>query len=67
MNGIADIHCHIIPYVDDGALRMEEAKELLTMQIEQGVGTICCTQHLRHHMFETPDETIKEQFARLKE
>ena len=66
MKGLTDIHCHIIPYVDDGALRMQEAEELLRMQIDQGVTTVCCTPHLRKNMFETPDDVIQMQFERLK-
>lgn len=61
----ADIHCHIIPYVDDGALRVQESEELVEMLAAQGVRTVCCTPHLRRHMFETPDEEIRLQFERL--
>lgn len=67
MIGIADIHCHILPYVDDGAQQKEESRKLLRMEYEQGVRTICLTPHLRKGMFETPDEVILEQFERFKE
>ena len=64
---IADIHCHILPYVDDGAEQKEESIELLKSQFEHGVRVVCCTPHLRKGMFETPDEVIYDQFERLKE
>ena len=67
MLGIADIHCHVLPYVDDGAQHKQESMRLLKMQYQQGVRTICFTPHLRHGMFETPDEEIIYQFERLKE
>ena len=67
MTPIADIHCHILPYVDDGALRTQESDELVEMQAEQGVSVICCTPHLRHHMFETPDDEIRRRFEQLLE
>ena len=67
MKDLVDIHCHILPYVDDGALRAQESEELLEMQYQQGVRTICATPHLRRGMFETPDEKIVLQFERLKE
>lgn len=67
MIGIADIHCHVLPYVDDGAQQKQESMKLLRMQYKQGVRTICFTPHLRTDMFETPDEEIYEQFERLKE
>ena len=35
--GIYDIHCHIVPGVDDGATDIEETGKLLRMEYEQGV------------------------------
>lgn len=61
-----DIHCHLLPYVDDGANDLEEAVELLRLEAEQGVTALCVTPHLRLGMFETPDEKITAQYERLK-
>ena len=63
----ADIHCHILHCVDDGASGMEEALELLHIEAEQGVGQIYLTPHLRHRMFESPDDEIIRRFKQLKE
>lgn len=60
--GIYDIHCHIVPAVDDGAENIEETRKLLQMEYEQGVRNIITTPHFRFQMFETPIEKIKEQF-----
>ena len=60
--GIYDIHCHIVPGVDDGATDIEETKKMLQMEYEQGVRTIITTPHFRFRMFETPTEKVKEQF-----
>lgn len=65
MMKLIDLHCHILPYVDDGALRTEESERLLDMLYEQGVRVVCATPHLRHRMFETPDDEIREQFRAL--
>lgn len=65
MTKIVDLHCHILPYVDDGALRCEESDELLEMLFQQGVRVLCATPHLRKGLFETPDEEIQAQFADL--
>lgn len=62
-----DIHCHIMPYVDDGAATMEEALQLLTMEAEAGVTELCLTPHLRDNMFNSPDEKILYNFARLNQ
>ncbi len=64
--GLADIHCHVLPYVDDGAAVFDESLTLIDMQYEQGIRTICATPHLRKGMFETSDEEIKHQFDRLQ-
>ena len=63
---MTDLHCHLLPYVDDGARDLEEAERLLSLEAEQGVTTLCVTPHLREGMFETPDEAIEKQFARLR-
>lgn len=60
-----DLHCHILPYADDGAANMDEALELLSWEAEQGVETVCLTPHFRSEMFETTDEKIRTLFARL--
>ena len=60
-----DLHCHLLPYVDDGASVLDEARELLAMEAEQSVKEVNITPHLRQGMFETPDEVIQRQFERL--
>lgn len=61
---LADIHCHILPYVDDGAEHVEEMEKLLRVDAEQGIQVVCATPHLRHGMFESTDEAVREQFKR---
>lgn len=60
--GIYDIHCHIVPGVDDGAENIDETRKLLQMEYDQGVRNIIATPHFRFQMFETPMEKVKEQF-----
>ena len=61
-----DLHCHLLPYVDDGAHDLEEAEKLLALEAEQGVTALCVTAHLREEMFGTPDEELHRQYERLK-
>ena len=60
--GIFDIHCHIVPGVDDGAANIEETRKLLEMEYKQGVRNIILTPHFRFQMFETPLEKVQRQF-----
>ena len=45
--GLIDIHCHIIPGVDDGAESLEDAVRMLRMEYAQGVRKIIATPHYR--------------------
>ncbi len=62
---IYDIHCHIIPEVDDGAASMEEALGMLEEEVRQGVECIVLTPHYRVRMFETPEEKILSRYEAL--
>lgn len=65
--GIFDIHCHIVPGVDDGAADIEETRKLLEMEYKQGVKNIILTPHFRFRMFETPLEKVQRQFRLAEE
>ena len=67
MHGLFDVHCHLIPYVDDGARNMEEAVRMLKMEYSQGVRYIIVTPHYRRGMFETPMEKVLSYFLKLRE
>lgn len=66
MNNIVDVHCHILPEVDDGAKTMEMALKMLQMEYRDGVRSVILTPHFRREMFETPKEKIEKQFVLLK-
>lgn len=63
---LTDIHCHLLPKVDDGAKDEEEALKLLEMEYAQGVRRIIVTPHYRIEMFETEKEQIEFQYRWLK-
>ncbi len=42
-----DIHCHILPGVDDGSEDMEESLEMARMAVGSGVTAIAATSHFR--------------------
>lgn len=67
VEGLIDMHCHLIPAVDDGAKNIEEAVRMLKMEYDQGVRTIIVTPHHRRRMFETPLSEVKKQFRFLRE
>lgn len=66
MQGMIDIHCHIVPKVDDGARNMEQAARILQQEYRNGVTAVIMTPHYRRGMFETPQEKIDEQFRKMQ-
>lgn len=65
-NGLTDVHCHLLPGVDDGASSGKEMKEMLQMEYAQGVRNIIFTPHYRKDMFETPTDDIRRKFLKVK-
>lgn len=61
-----DMHCHILPHIDDGADTMEEALAMLRLSGEQGVRTVLLTPHYRRGYFETSRDDVERQFKRLR-
>ena len=45
MEGFTDLHCHILPALDDGAKSMEETREMLKMAYGEGIRKIVATPH----------------------
>ena len=66
MKGIYDIHCHIVPGVDDGAENLKMSVRMLQKEYDDGVRGIIATPHFRYDMFEPYMELVKKQFLRLR-
>lgn len=45
MNGIVDLHMHVVPGIDDGSRSIEESLQMLKLAAEQGVTDVFCTSH----------------------
>lgn len=66
MEKFIDIHCHLLPGVDDGAQSMEEAAALLRMAKEDGSGTLVLTPHYRGRYRQNTPQQLQEVFCSLK-
>lgn len=66
MKGIYDIHCHIVPGVDDGAKDLKTSVRMLQKEYDDGVRNIIATPHFRYDMFEPSLEQVKKQFLRVR-
>lgn len=43
-----DLHCHVLPGVDDGALDLADSIAMARVGAHDGVTAICATPHIRH-------------------
>ncbi len=43
-----DLHCHILPALDDGALDLEDSLGLARQAVNDGIERVCATPHIRH-------------------
>lgn len=61
LTAAVDLHCHVLPDVDDGARDLEDAIALARQAEADGIAAICATPHIRHDH----DVRIVELPARL--
>ena len=65
-----DLHCHILPGVDDGALDVEDSLGLARQAVNDGIERVCATPHIRHDHDVRIDEVagrVEALNARLRE
>lgn len=53
-----DIHCHILPNIDDGAKNTEMALEMAKVAVSEGIDTIIASPHHRNGHFENDKSSI---------
>ena len=58
-----DLHCHILPGIDDGALDLRDSVSMARVAAGDGIETICATPHIRHDH----DVRIPELGGRVRE
>lgn len=63
---LTDVHCHILPGLDDGAQSMEEAVGLARRLVGFGFRKAVCTSH-RAYMYRNTPETVTEACRALQE
>jgi protein-tyrosine phosphatase len=67
MPPLVDIHCHLLPGIDDGAKSWEESLEMARLAAADGIGTIVCTPHQLGSYRHNRGAMIREQTACLQE
>jgi protein-tyrosine phosphatase len=45
---VIDLHCHILPGVDDGSLDLSDSLAMARQAVNDGIERVCATPHIRH-------------------
>ncbi len=53
-----DMHCHLLPGIDDGAKDLDMSLELAKQAVEEGIHTVIVTPHHNNDRFWTPSEIV---------
>jgi protein-tyrosine phosphatase len=48
LTAAVDLHCHILPGLDDGARDLHDAVEMARQAEADGIAAVCATPHIRH-------------------
>ena len=66
MNGFIDIHCHILPGIDDGATDLETARSMARQAVDAGTNTIVATPHMSAEWPKNSVENIRQHISQLQ-
>jgi len=56
-----DIHCHILPGIDDGAENLAETLDMCRMAVADGITTIVATPHQQNGVYDNSNGAIRQQ------
>ena len=66
-NQYIDIHCHILPEVDDGARNLEESLAMLRQEVKQGVEAVILTPHQKPNRPSITAASVLERTQKLQQ
>jgi protein-tyrosine phosphatase len=58
-----DLHCHILPGIDDGAVDLDMALQMARIAAADGITTIACTPHIYPGVYDNSATTIRGAIA----
>ena len=67
MQGIIDMHCHVLPGVDDGPATMADSIAVLREVVRQGVDTMVVTPHFHPGRYKVYASQVTDVLGQLRE
>lgn len=65
--GFVDIHCHLIPGIDDGASSVPDALAMARLAVDEGIDTVVATPHQLGNHRQNSGAEIRGRTAELQE
>lgn len=62
-----DLHCHILPGIDDGSTSVEMSLQMARIAVADGITTTACTPHLYPGVYENVAKDIHHAVRRLSQ
>ena len=60
-----DLHCHVLPAIDDGAESLDQSLEFCRIALADGITTLVATPHQKPGQFDNSPEAIREKVREL--
>lgn len=67
LQGITDIHNHILPGIDDGAANVQESLNLLVHYHKLGINSFIATPHIMNDYYPNTPKSINQAFRELED
>jgi protein-tyrosine phosphatase len=64
MSGMVDLHCHLLPGIDDGALNLADAAAMCRLAAEDGCSAVVATPHQRTEQWDPRDVAALAELRR---
>ncbi len=63
---LIDLHCHILPGIDDGAVDLENSLEMARVAVAEGIRITACTPHMMPGVYDNTGPRVREHIAVLQ-
>jgi protein-tyrosine phosphatase len=63
---VIDLHCHLLPGIDDGAVDLDDSLAMARCAVADGITVTACTPHIFPGLYENAGPEIRQAIARLQ-
>jgi protein-tyrosine phosphatase len=64
---VIDLHCHLLPGIDDGAKTQEQSLDMARMAVADGIRIVACTPHIMPGVYNNSGRDIRIAVAGLQQ